>query len=445
MSDDKNLVVKSNELNSYTFYKNATELKIFSRLIIEIRKDIKTEKSIYKISVKDLMDSINFKANNYTKIKNVASNMFWKISTKDQEWEFFDVIFTRINIKHSWYIEFKINEDIRPHITNLSKDFMWYFLENIADIKNHYVIRIYELLIQFRKSWKAYLTIEKIRENLKIEKNQYKMYWHFKDRILKKAQKELKEKTDINFTFEEHKTGKRVDRLTFYIWENIKSKISSEEKKKAILPPLKSTKKETKEQLEIIKLWTEKLKLDNQFLNEIFKTYEGAEKRILDNLKHTIKKFEQGKIKESLGGYFRTALKNDYAKQMQLLDPKEEQKKQAIREENKILAANELYKKFNTYKAHKIEVYKKVNSKELKNLVPIFIIKNLKILELNKIDFENIEEVEKATKEHKFIKSNFDIFIEKTKLKNDILTFEEWAKNQNIDILKNTNWDYIIK
>jgi len=39
---------------------------------------------------------------------------------------------------------------------------------------------------------------------------------------------------------------------------NIKTKISSEEKKKAILTPLKkvlkSTKKETKEQLEIIKL-----------------------------------------------------------------------------------------------------------------------------------------------------------------------------------------------
>lgn len=433
MSDEKNLVVKSNELNSYTFYKNATELKIFSRLIIEIRKDIETKNSIYKISVKDLMESINFKANNYTKIKNIASNMFWKISTKDQEWEFFDVIFTRINIKHSWYIEFKINEDIRPHITNLSKDFMWYFLENIADIKNHYVIRIYELLIQFRKSWKAYLTLEKIRENLKIEKDQYKMYWHFKDRILKKAQKELKEKTDINFTFEEHKTWKRVDRLTFYIWENTSNKISSEEKKKAILTPLKTTKKETKEQTEIRKICTQKLKLDTKSINDILKKNKGCEKQVLENVNHTVKKFEQGGIKKSVGGFLIKAIEFDYAKQPTLFNPKEEQQKKALQEEKNKLAADQLLKKFSAYKSYKIEDYKNNYLKELKFLVPFFIDKNKKILELNKIDYENIGEVEKAIENHKFVKINFNSFIADNYLKNEILTFEEWSKKQNIN------------
>jgi len=440
MSD---LVVKDNNLNETVIYKKATELKIFSKIITLVRKD--PSNNIFTFQIKDFIEEFNNWEKNYDYIKKVAKNMmiaeFW-------DWKknvCFKVVFREVNISEQGTISFKIDSEFKPYVLDLSKSYTGYYLENIASLKSGFSIRLYELLKQFEKSWWWLKTIEELKELLGIKKDKYKLYWHFKSKILKIAEKELRERTDLKFTFDEIKTWRKITKIKFWIMPNIKTKISSGEKKKAILPPLKSTKKETKEQLEIIKLWTEKLKLDNQFLNEIFKTYEGAEKRILENLKHTIKKFEQGKIKESLGGYFRTALKNDYAKQMQLLDPKEEQKKQAIREENKILAANELYKKFNTYKAHKIEVYKKVNSKELKNLVPIFIIKNLKILELNKIDFENIEEVEKATKEHKFIKSNFDIFIEKTKLQNDILTFEKWAKNQNIDIWKNTNWDYIIK
>ena len=49
----------------------------------------------------------------------------------------------------------------------------------------------------------------------------------YKNRILIQAQKELKEKTDISFDFEEIKTGRKVTNLKFYIHKNktiIKSK-----------------------------------------------------------------------------------------------------------------------------------------------------------------------------------------------------------------------------
>lgn len=66
----KEHVRKSNQLNAITFYKSATKLKIFSRLIIEIRKN--PTQSIYKIEVKKLMEQIKFKNKSYSQIKQIA-------------------------------------------------------------------------------------------------------------------------------------------------------------------------------------------------------------------------------------------------------------------------------------------------------------------------------------------------------------------------------------
>jgi len=56
---------------------------------------------------------------------------------------------------------------------------------------------------------------------LGIEKK-YKYYGNIKDKIILKAQKELKEKTDIAFEFIEIKEGrKRVVGIIFVIFKNV--------------------------------------------------------------------------------------------------------------------------------------------------------------------------------------------------------------------------------
>ena len=441
MSD---LVVKSNTLNETVIYKKATELKIFSKIITLVRKD--PTNNIFTFQIKDFIEEFNNWEKNYEYIKKVAKNMmiaeFW-------DWKkniVLEVVFRRVDITEQGTISFKIDSEFKPYVLNLSKSYTGYYLENIASLKSGFSIRLYELLKQFEKSWWWLKTIEELRELFWIEKHKFKQYGDFKRFILKTAQKEIREKTDLKFTFDEIKTGRRVTKIKFWIMPNIKTKISSEEKKKAILTPLKkvlkSTKKETKEQLEIIKLWTKKLKLDNIFLNELLVTYQDQEKQVLDNIKFTIKKFTQGKIKESVGGFLRTAIKNNYASQLELLDPKKEQQKQVIQEEKNTLAANALYKKFSTLKAQEIEDYKNTNKKEMKNLVPIFIIKNIKILEFNKIDFENIETVETAIKNNKRIEIIFNSFIENNYIDEEKKDFKKWAEKQNIKVEKNHLWEW---
>ncbi|BDR68557.1 hypothetical protein K144316041_p10600 (plasmid) [Clostridium tetani] len=45
----------------------------------------------------------------------------------------------------------------------------------------------------------------------------YNVYANLKNKVILQAQKELNEKTDIKFTFEEIKTGRKVTSIKFYI------------------------------------------------------------------------------------------------------------------------------------------------------------------------------------------------------------------------------------
>ena len=53
-----------------------------------------------------------------------------------------------------------------------------------------------------------------------IGKNKYKLYGHFKNKIIIKAQKELSEQCDITFQFKEIKKSNKVVGLEFLIIPN---------------------------------------------------------------------------------------------------------------------------------------------------------------------------------------------------------------------------------
>lgn len=71
-----------------------------------------------------------------------------------------------------------------------------------------------------------------------LEIHQYPKFYDFKNRVLNVAQKELSEKTDIKFTFEEIKTGRKVTSIRFFIDQKHKKKDVEEVKHKDIIDTL---------------------------------------------------------------------------------------------------------------------------------------------------------------------------------------------------------------
>lgn len=117
----------------------------------------------------------------------------------------------------SGYVDVTFDPDLKPFLLFLKKNFTTYKLENVIKLKSVYSIRIYEILKQYQSIGKRSLTIDALRTMLGMGMNEYKLYGHFKNKVIQVAHKEINEKTDIRFEFREIKLGRKVNEIEFII------------------------------------------------------------------------------------------------------------------------------------------------------------------------------------------------------------------------------------
>jgi plasmid replication initiation protein len=321
MKIPKELVVKDNALNQYTFYKSSVQLKIFAKIICDIRNE--PEREVYTIEIKKIFEKFGGSKENYTQLKRVCQSMGQMVDVPQDKGFSLSALFYNINTNEDGLIHFEVNPKLKPYLLNISNNFTSYHLDKISHLKSAYSIRIYELLKQYQKGgwWKV--TLVKLKELLKVEKNKsYNRYSNFKQKVILTAQKEIEQKTDIKFQFEEQKTGRKVEVITFYILpnSNIEEIIKDNQLPKSTQkPPKEVIKIDTKataknpiiepetEQKSLpnytknqsFEILSKRLQIEDSFIEKIYQEY--SEDRILANAKYTLKKFEKGSIKSSVG------------------------------------------------------------------------------------------------------------------------------------------------
>lgn len=113
---------------------------------------------------------------------------------------------------------------LKPYLLQLTDNFTTYEIKNVLGFTSQYSYRLYEVLRQHlwkKKIKDPYIeipiTLVNFKYYLHIEEN--KLYGHIKRHIIF-SQKELKDNSDIHFTFKEIKKGREVDSLLFKIYEN---------------------------------------------------------------------------------------------------------------------------------------------------------------------------------------------------------------------------------
>ena len=125
-------------------------------------------------------------------------------------------------------IRVKFDDKLKPHLLELRSHFTKYHLTIAKNLKSKYSIRLYELLKQYEKIGKREIEYGDLRlmlgldktDNNKIIMEAYKKYNDFKKRVLLVAEKELKENTDIYFTYEEITVGRKIGKIKFNIKKN---------------------------------------------------------------------------------------------------------------------------------------------------------------------------------------------------------------------------------
>jgi plasmid replication initiation protein len=329
------LIVKSNTLLQQPLYKTSVELKLFSRVILAVRD--KPEELSFTFQIKDLLEKFQGGVDNYTELKRIAKKMFRVVDLNPSEKTFhLSAVFTDIFVHEEGVITFEINKNIKPFILNLTNNFTQYYFENIARLKSSFSIRIYELLKQYEKVGNRRVTLIYLRHFLSIEDEKFVKYNDFKRFVLLTAQKELKEKTDICFDFEEIKKGRKIDEINFVILQN----------KKTVL----LDKVENKEQAETKSNLTEEQEtLKNKLVSKYGLSEKTATELVLlvkidqieKNIIYAEKEHKDGKISKNFSGFLLNAIKNNYANNVSLFDLDNKKKEEQARKEKALAEKKE--------------------------------------------------------------------------------------------------------
>lgn len=114
-------------------------------------------------------------------------------------------------------VKFEISSLLKPFLLDLKRNYTSYLLLHIPKLRSGYSIRIYELLHQYRKIGRRKFELDDLQKKVGSD---YEFYGDFKRKVIKQAQKDLKKHTDINFVFDEIKTGRKVTSIQFIIFGN---------------------------------------------------------------------------------------------------------------------------------------------------------------------------------------------------------------------------------
>ncbi|MCG8030446.1 MAG: replication initiation protein, partial [Candidatus Thiodiazotropha taylori] len=106
------------------------------------------------------------------------------------------------------------SDEVKTHLTGLSRCFTEYELQKIAPLSSCYSIRLYELFCQWRSTGKLVVTLEDFRGRLGLE-GEYVRFKHLKYRVIDAAVIELCEKSGLRITWEAKRRSNKVVGLVF--------------------------------------------------------------------------------------------------------------------------------------------------------------------------------------------------------------------------------------
>ena len=232
------------------------------------------------------------------------------------------------------YVTLTFLPELKPFLLQLHRDFTKLDMDIFKQLKTASSIRLYQIFKSHmgKNQYKVRFDLEELKEILGVSEK-YQQYAGFKMRVLDEAQQRLTEKTDIGFTYEEVKTGKKVSALVFNTYNNRQKEIS-----KAIVAAPEISKSDKEQEnliLELTPIVVKKFAVSLKVFMSLVEKYTEGEVR--KAVQVTEKAMQTGKV-ENTAGFFVEALRGAYQ------DAGEKKKKLEILKNSEKKAQQELEK-----------------------------------------------------------------------------------------------------
>ena len=214
MAAKKDLVVKSNRLNTAIQNLSLIEVRIMQLAIVDARE---TGKGL------SIDQPLTISASRYSEAFGVSRKTAYE-AIVNAEKTLFERRFSFLDtddrmVKSRWVqrvkyiedeasIEMILTYDVVNEITRIDgyeQFFTQYLLEQIAHMKSAYSVRLYELLVQWKTAKRTpVFELMQFREQLGVSSDEYKLMSDFKRRVLNVAVDEINEKSDLKVSYHQY-------------------------------------------------------------------------------------------------------------------------------------------------------------------------------------------------------------------------------------------------
>ena len=226
-------VTKHNDLITSSYRLTLTEMQIILYGISLVNPiDGKFPRS-YEINIKTFGGMFNRKHKDiYSEVKEAIMKRFW-----EREFTFHDkyeanrvgeLVRARVKwvttVKYSdkaGFIKIYFNPEIEDYLHNLKTSFTSYYIKQVSEFRRFYSVRFYEISVMHLNKAKVNKTtfrmkITDLRDILDLS-SKYPRFCDFKQRVLEPSKKEIKEHSDLHFTYEVIKEGKTPSEIRFTV------------------------------------------------------------------------------------------------------------------------------------------------------------------------------------------------------------------------------------
>lgn len=251
------------------------------------------------------------------------------------------------------YVTLTFLPELKPFLLQLHQDFTKLDMEIFKQLKTASSIRLYQIFKSHmgKHQYKIQFDLEELKEILGVSKK-YVQYAGFKMRVLDEAKERLSRKTDISFTYEEQKIGKKVASLVFHLSNN-KDKPKELPQTIGVEQPSISPNNEDQEHLvlELTPIVVKKFGVSLKVFMALAEAHTEGE--IRQAIEVTQKTMTTGKV-DNIAGFFVEAVRGKYTDVKQKKKQIEVVQKAKIAEINRVEAGVE-----QQIKAQKQVIYEK--------------------------------------------------------------------------------------
>lgn len=211
-------VVKHNHLNqaSYKLSLDERRLLLSGIALVNPRDKIPDEIKIYANDYAHQWD-INPKYA-YDQLKEARNNLYdrsIRLVHEDGEVEDFRWVYNAKYKDGEGYIKLSFSPTVAPYLSQLKGYFTSFHLNQIRSFKSGHAIRLFELLMQFKKNGWFDESVDKLKFMFGVEDN-YPRWADFQRRVIKPAVKEINNESNYTVKYETKKRGRRINRVVFY-------------------------------------------------------------------------------------------------------------------------------------------------------------------------------------------------------------------------------------